>query len=29
MRIKTKKKWYGKVKVKTYMEDVEVERDVN
>ena len=29
MRIKTKKKWYGKVKVSTWMEDVEVERDVN
>ena len=29
MRVKTKKKWYGKVKVSTYMEDVEVERDVN
>ena len=29
MRIKTKKKWYGKVKVSTWLEDVEVERDVN
>ena len=29
MRFKTKKKWFGKVKIKTWMEDVEVERDVN
>ena len=29
MRVKTKKKWYGKVKTSTWMEDVEVERDVN
>ena len=28
-RIKMKKKWYGKVKMKTWMEDVEVDRDVN
>ena len=28
-RMKMKKKWYGKVKMTTWMEDVEVDRDVN